>query len=245
MANVIILLIIIIAAVYFFKCTKFGKRLGLRASGTADEIMNQDATTVEGATAFYNVSIEKKRKEYSDASTRYAQITGQIADFEKQLRDLQKEDMKLNIDINSCIDTGNDDGARLKLKLQQSNKEKVDILKSSLNDLKDNEKLQKEIVDRLKEEYDNLKAEKDKQIFTLETIKSTESLKADKALSNDEEDQMLEKVRDGIRKKKQVADGNRIAYENSAEVQQQRIDKQLKEAEIDTQLAALKAKRGK
>ena len=245
MANVIILLIVIIAAVYFFKCTKFGKRLGIRASGTADEVMNQDATTVEGATAYYNVSIDKKKEKLIEANTLYAQTVGKIADFEKQLRDFQKDDMRLNMEINQCIDAGNDDAARIKLKAQQDIKDKIEILKTNLTEMRDNEKIQKETVDRLQKEHDDLKSEKDKQIFMLETIKTTESLKANPSLYTNEEDQMLEKVREGIRKKKQVADGNRIAYENSAEVQQQRIDKQLKDAEIDNQLAALKAKRGK
>lgn len=40
-----------------------------------------------------------------------------------------------------------------------------------------------------------------------------------------EEDRMLEKVREGVKKVKEQADGTRIAYENSTGVQMKRLDK--------------------
>ena len=43
---------------------------------------------------------------------------------------------------------------------------------------------------------------------------------------------------------KEESDGNRIAYENSSEVQKKRLDKKMKDDEIDKKLAALKAKKG-
>lgn len=60
-----------------------------------------------------------------------------------------------------------------------------------------------------------------------------------------EEEKMLEKVRDGVKKQKEAADGARIAYESSTTVQKQRLDKKMKDDEIDKKLQELKAKKGK
>lgn len=56
---------------------------------------------------------------------------------------------------------------------------------------------------------------------------------------------MLEKVRDGIKKTKEEADGNKIAYESSSSVQQKRLDKKMKDDEIQKKLDALKAAKNK
>lgn len=51
---------------------------------------------------------------------------------------------------------------------------------------------------------------------------------------------MLEKVRDGIKKTKEEAEGNKIAYESSAIIQQKRLDKKIKNDEIQRKLEQLK-----
>ena len=56
---------------------------------------------------------------------------------------------------------------------------------------------------------------------------------------------MLEKVRDGIKKTKEEADGNKIAYENSATVQQKRLDKKMKDDKVQKKLDQLKAAKKK
>ena len=78
----------------------------------------------------------------------------------------------------------------------------------------------------------------------METVEATKSLKADTTVSSNEEDKMLEKVRDGVRKAREESEGNRIAYENSASVQKKRLDKKMKDEEINKKLAELKAKKG-
>ena len=40
----------------------------MRASGTADEIITKDASTPEGAKAYYNKAIEAKEQDYQKAS---------------------------------------------------------------------------------------------------------------------------------------------------------------------------------
>lgn len=64
-------------------------------------------------------------------------------------------------------------------------------------------------------------------------------------VSSSEEEKMLEKVRDGVKKQKEAADGARIVYESSTIVQKQRLDKKMKDDEINKKLQELKAKKGK
>lgn len=225
--------------------TKSGKRVRLRASGTADEIIAKDASTPEGAKAYYNVAIEKKNNDVIQARTVYSQMLGKISNFDDQLRSLKKDAMRVKLDIQSCIDKNDDDGARIYLKKQQDIEEKMEIIKNALEELKENANLQKETLETLETELEDLKAEKDNAVLTLETALVTKSLQATVGSSNKEEDKMLEKVRDGIKKQKEEADGTKIAYENSTSVQQQRLDKKMKDDEIEKKLRDLKAKKGK
>lgn len=234
----LIILVITVVVVLFF--TTFGKRLRLRAKGTAEEVILKDASTPDGAKAYYNTAIEAKEKDYQNAHSVYAQMLGKIDSYEKQLRDFKKERMQLNLDINACIDRCDDEGAKVYLKRQTEVDEKKEIIESALKTLQDNAKLQKETVENIFEDLNNLKSEKETSILALEVAQSTKSLQAAPGVSSKEEDKMLEKVRDGIRKTTEAADGNRIAYESSATVQQQRLDKRMKDDEIDRKLQALK-----
>lgn len=225
--------------------TKSGKRVRLRMSGTADEMISKDASTPEGAKAYYNVAIEKKNNDVIQARTVYSQMLGKISNFDDQLRSLKKDAMRVKLDIQLCIDKNDDDGARIYLKKQQDIEEKMEIIKNALEELKENASLQKETLETLETELEDLKAEKDNAVLTLETAQVTKSLQATVGSSNKEEDKMLEKVRDGIKKQKEEADGTKIAYENSTSVQQQRLDKKMKDDEIEKKLRNLKAKKGK
>ena len=241
-----LLLIILVASVLVLLFgTKIGKRLRLRAAGTAEEMISKDASTPDGAKAYYNTVISKKEDDYRKAYSIYTEMLGKIKTYEDQLRALKKERMQVSININSCIDNGDDEGARVYLKRQQEISDKEDIIGNALKELKDNSVLQKETVDTVLEELNNLKSEKEKSILTLETAQVVSSLQATPGTSDREEDKMLEKVRDGVRKTKEKADGSRIAYESSATVQQQRLDKKMKDNEVDRKLQELKAQRGK
>ena len=90
-------------------------------------------------------------------------------------------------------------------------------------------------------EIKSLKAEKDKAVFTLEAAETIKSLQSATSTSSQEEDRMLEKVREGVQKTKEQADGTRIAYENSIDVQMKRLDKKMKDEELQKKLDALKA----
>lgn len=240
-----LIVVLICVAIGLLFATKSGKRVRLRMSGTADEMISKDASTPEGAKAYYNVAIEKKNNDVIQARTVYSQMLGKISNFDDQLRSLKKDAMRVKLDIQSCIDKNDDDGARIYLKKQQDIEEKIEIIKNALIELKENADLQKEAVDNLESELQDLKAEKDNAILTLETAQVTQSLQASVGMSSQEEDKMLEKVRDGVKKQKEQADGTKIAYENSTSVQQQRLDKKMKDDEIENKLKELKAKKGK
>ena len=239
----ILFALIIICAISVLFFTKFGKRLRLRVSGTADEMVSRDASTPEGAKAYYNTAISKKEEDYQKAYSIYTQMLGKIQTYEEQLRSLQKEDMQLNLNINSCIDKNDDNGAKVYLKRQQEVSNKVDIIKNALKELRENSLLQKETVDNIFAELGDLKSEKENAILMLETAQVTKALQATSGTFTREEDKMLERVREGVRRTKEEADGNKIAYESSSTVQQQRIDKQMKNEDVDRKLQELKANR--
>lgn len=238
---VILVFVCIIGFVFF---TKTGKRIRLRASGTADEIVSKDASTPEGAKAYYNTAIAKKEEDYQKAHSIYAQMLGKIENYEAQLLTLKKENMQLDINVNSCVEKNDDEGAKVYLTRQQEVTEKITIIKEALKELRENAILQDETLKNMFDELNKLKSEKETAILTLETAQVTKSLQATSVSSN-EEDKMLEKVRDGIKKTKEEADGNKIAYESSSSVQQKRLDKRMKDDEIQKKLDALKAAKKK
>lgn len=239
---IVILVFVCIVGFVFF--TKTGKRIRLRASGTADEIVSKDASTPEGAKAYYNTAIAKKEEDYQKAHSIYAQMLGKIENYEAQLLTLKKENMQLDINVNSCVEKNDDEGAKVYLTRQQEVTEKITIIKEALKELRENAILQDETLKNMFDELNKLKSEKETAILTLETAQVTKSLQATSVSSN-EEDKMLEKVRDGIKKTKEEADGNKIAYESSSSVQQKRLDKKMKDDEIQKKLDALKAAKNK
>ena len=240
---IVLIIVICVIALLFF--TKTGKRIRLRASGTADEVITKDASTPEGAKAYYNTAIAKKEEDYQKAHTVYAQMLGKIENYEDQLRSLKKENMQLDLNINSCIEKNDDEGAKVYLSRQQEVVDKIDIIKEALKELKENAALQDETLKDMFDGLNELKSEKETAILALETAQVTKSLKATPGISSNEEDKMLEKVRDGIKKTKEEADGNKIAYENSATVQQKRLDKKMKDDKVQKKLDQLKAAKKK
>ena len=207
---IVFIIVICVIALLFF--TKTGKRLRLRASGTADEVITKDASTPEGAKAYYNTAISKKEEEYQKAHAIYAQMLGKIENYETQLRSLKKENMQLDLNITSCVEKNDDDGAKVYLTRQQEVTDKIDIIKEAVKELKENANLQDETLKDMFDELNKLKSEKETSILALETTQVTKSLKATPGISTNEEDKLLDKVRDGVKKTKKEADGNKIAY---------------------------------
>lgn len=243
--TVLIIVILVVAVIVFFTTTKTGKRLKMRASGTADEMISNDASTPDGAKAYYNSIISKKEDSYIKANSLYTQIEGKIQNYETQLRQLQKENMQMDLSVASCIDRNDDESAKVYLAKQQEVTDKIETIKTTLKELKENRDVQKENLTALQEEIKSLKVEKDKAVFTLEAAETVKSLQSIPNTSTQEENKMLEKVREGVQKTKEQADGTRIAYENSADVQMKRLDKRMKDEELQKKLNSLKAAKKK
>lgn len=242
MIKMIVLAIVLIGACAFVaKNTKLGKRLLLRAKGTADEMMIQDASTPEGAKAYYNAAIEAKSDVHNEAVSTLGQMRGKAKTYEQQLHECKKDKMKYNMSLQQCINSGDDETARIYIGKMADLDDKIEILKTALAELNSNITVQEENVDALRDEVEALKAEKEKTILTLETSQAVMSLKVDSGVATTEEDKMLEKVRDGAQKAKEAAVGHKIAYENSGTVQQKRLDQRMRDAEIEAKLQALKA----
>lgn len=236
-----LVLILVGVTSMFVKNTKLGKRLALRAKGTADEMLNQDASTPEGAKAYYNAAIEAKSDIHRDAVQTLGQMKGKAQTYEQQLLAYKKDRMKYDMSLRQCIDTGNDEDARVYIAKIADIDDKVDIMKTALSELNNNIVIQEENVSAIMEEIDALKAEKEKTILTLETSQTMMALKVDSGVATTEEDKMLEKVRDGAQKAKEAATGHRIAYENSSAVQEKRLNQRMKDADVEVKLQALKA----
>lgn len=243
--TVLIIVILVVAVIVFFTTTKTGKRLKMRASGTADEMISNDASTPDGAKAYYNSIISKKEDSYIKANSLYTQIEGKIQNYETQLRQLQKENMQMDLSVASCIDRNDDESAKVYLAKQQEVTDKIETIKTTLKELKENRDVQKENLTALQEEIKSLKVEKDKAVFTLESAETVKSLHSIPNTSTQEENKILEKVREGVQKTKEQADGTRIAYENSADVHMKRLDKRMKDEELQKKLDLLKAAKKK
>lgn len=243
----IVALIGVIACILLFVMykTKIGKRVSLRVSGAADEAIQKDAATPEGAKAYYNAVIEKKEDELQQENARYQQMLGKISNYEDDLFHLKKDAMKADVNVKACVDRGDDEAAKVYLKEQQELNDKIDFIKSTLKEWKENADVQKEKVEVLQQQLNDLKAEKESAVLTLETAQASKAFNVTPGVSSSEEEKMLEKVRDGVKKQKEAADGARIAYESSTTVQKQRLDKKMKDDEIDKKLQELKAKKGK
>lgn len=238
----VILIILIVAVIFLFTGTKTGKVLKTRASGTASEMISKDASTPEGAKVYYNAAIDAKEEDYRKAEELRTQMLGKIKEYEIQLRELQKKSMQDALKTQQFIDQSNDDAAMMYLKSQQDAEKDIEVIKNAIKELKNNEARQGEIVNELKESCEKLKKERDNAVLTLETAQTTKSLQAT-SLSDRTEDKMLEKVRDGVRKTKEQADGVRISYDNSTEVQKKRLDKQSEEAELRAKLQEMKRRK--
>lgn len=241
MTDVIIILCVFAAAmIWFFTCTKLGKRLSLRAKGTTDEALNQDASTPEGAKAYYNAAIEEKSDALTKARALLAQQTGKEEIYGKQLHDLKKERVRMTNRARQFAQQNQDEDARDCLVMANNYKEQIDIIEKALVELADNIKIQRESVEGLEDEIVKLKAERDKVILTYETSQAIMALQVDDGIATTESEKMLEKVREGAQKVQQAAIGHKKAYENSGSVKQRAQDKRAQAADIEAQLQTLK-----
>ena len=245
MNTLVIAIIVAVCLVGFFGYTVIGKRISLRAKGAAEEKIAEDAATVDGAKSYYNAAISKKEDVYRQAYKLHTEVLGEIKSYEDQLRTFKKQRFGVITNLNACVAKGDDENAKVYLRQQNDIDEKVAVIEETLEQLRETERVQKEQLDNAHDELEKLKSEKDSAIFKLKAADVTQSLKSIPDASDDETDKMLETVRDGISRKVKSAEGSRIAYDSSADVQAKRLDKKLKEEDLDRQLSEYKKTFGK
>lgn len=225
----------------------FVAQLLIKFRGRTEEVMNKDAMTPEGAADFYNMAIQEKEQNYRKANQLFVEVTGKLDAAEKDLYDVKKQIARLDQNINSAIDAGKDDDAMVFQMKKENLLVKTDTLKNMIGELKESKQHQQEVKDQMAKELDDLKQEKEKTIFELQAndqiIKLHESMNA--ATSSSETDRMLEKVRAGANKTREMATGSKIAYETSTDTVERRAEQSAREEEARKKIEELKQKRGK
>ena len=171
-------MLLLLQRFFFFLEVKTGKRSKNKEQRVqqTEAIIKDASTPGRGQKAYYNEAIDAKKDQYNKANQIYTQMLGKITSYEEQLRALQKENMQLNLNINACIDKGDDEGAKVYLKKQQDAEDKIAVLKDTLKELRSNATAQKEMLDSALQAVNDLKSEKDKAILTLETAQVTKIL---------------------------------------------------------------------
>jgi phage shock protein A len=243
----IILIIIVIVAIVSFFNTPFGKQMLVKAKGRTDEIMRQDASTPEGARDYYNAAIRDKEEFYNKASTTFAEISGKLDSAEKELYQSNKEIMKITQQINACIDENNDEGAMSYAMKKTTIENKINVLKDTIEEMKQAKAHQKEIRDQAATDLQKLKEEKEQVLFQMEADNQIIELhqSMDSMNINNETERMLDRVREGARKTRERAEGSRIAYDTSSQAQDRRLEASERERNARQMIEEMKRQRGK
>ena len=241
---IIVILILVVGVLLVNKNTR--NMLKVKVNGRADSIMEQDATTPEGARDYYNAAIREQENLYSQASATYAEICGKLDAAEKELYDSNKEIMKITKEINLCLDRNDEDGAVRFAMKKETLQQKIEILKNSINELKASKEHREEIRNDALRQLEELKNEKEVTLFQLEADQQTIQLQQsmDSNNVNNETDRMLERVREGARQTRERAAGSRIAYDSSAEVQERRLENANRERNARQMVEDMKRQRG-
>lgn len=243
----IVLIVIAIIVIALLLNKPFRQQLLIKFRGRTDEIMNQDASTPEGARDYYNVAIREKEDFYSRASSLYTEICGKVDSSEKDLYNAQKESMRIDAEIKRCLDNNNENDALQFAMKKETIESKVSILKNTIKELKEAQEHQKEVRDQAAVELNELKQEKERVVYELEAnsqiINIHESM--DENNINSESARMLERVREGAKKTKEKARGSRIAYESSAQAMDRRLEQTARENAARETLERIKRERNK
>lgn len=241
---VVLLLIALVIALLVNK--PFFKQLAIKFRGRTDEIMRQDASTPKGAKDYFNEAIEGKRKAYQNADRLFIETSGKLEESEKELYNLKKDLMKIDQQINTCFDSNNDADARQYAMRKITIQKKIEVLKECIEEQKKAKEQNQIVRDNAKRNLDELEEEKERTIYQLEAdqqiIALHESMNA--ATSLNENDKMLERVREGARKTRERAAGAQIAYDSSSEAMDRRMEQQERNREADELLNEMRRRRG-
>ena len=243
----IVLVIIAIVALIAFFNTPFGKQLLVKAKGRTDEVMRQDASTPEGARDYYNAAIRDKEEFYNKASATFAEISGKLDSAEKELYQSNKDIMRITQQINACLDENNEESAMSYAMKKATLESKINVLKDTIEEMKQAKAHQKEIRDQAATDLQKLKEEKEQVLFQMEADSQIIQLhqSMDSMNINNETERMLDRVREGARKTRERAEGSRIAYDTSSQAQDRRLEASERERNARQMLEEMKRQRGK
>ena len=201
--------------------------------------MAENASTPEGAEDIFSAAIQEKQKKFEQINNLYSEAEGRLDALKSDKYSVNEKLNKAQNNMNRCLDDGNDEDAKYYAAQKVSLEEQLEIIKTSIEETKVDVAQKKELKTKVFEELQALKNEKD---VTIQQLKSDQARFLE-GISNSETDRMIEKVREGAKKKKEMANGARISYENSAEAAEYRMQQRERESEIDRVLAEAKAKR--
>lgn len=133
------IIVVIVLAVIILFGTVFGKQLRVKMKGRTDEVMRQDAQTPEGAKDYYNAAIREKEEFYNRASTSFAEISGKRQAAQNDLRNANKEYMRVTKQMNECIDSNNENEAMQYAMKKSTLENKINVLKDTIAEMKEAE----------------------------------------------------------------------------------------------------------
>lgn len=243
----IIMVAVGIVAIALFVNKPFRQQILTKFKGRTDEIMAQDASTPEGAKDYYNAAIREKESFYNKASSSFTEIAGKLDTTEKDLYQTNKELMKLNREINACIDSGDEDSAMQYALKKDTLETKINVLKNTIEEMKVAKTYQQEIRDQASIELQKLREEKEQVLYQLEADSQIIALhqSLDGMNTSNESERMLEQVRSGARRARERAEGSRIAYNSSSQANDRRLEVSERERNARKTIEELKRQRGK
>ena len=202
------IIVVIVLAVIILFGTVFGKQLRVKMKGRTDEVMRQDAQTPEGAKDYYNAAIREKEEFYNRASTSFAEISGKRQAAQNDLRNANKEYMRVTKQMNECIDSNNENEAMQYAMKKSTLENKINVLKDTIAEMKEAEAHQKYIMQQAADDLQRLKEEKEQVVFQMEADSQIIELhqSMDSLNMNNESERMLERVREGARKTRERAE---------------------------------------
>ena len=222
----------------------FREQLNLKFHGRTDAIMAENAATPEGAEDIFRAAIQEKEKNFHQINDLYSAAEGHLGALESDEYTVYGKLNNAQNSMDRCLDKGNDEDAKYYAAQKVSLEEQLEIIKGSIEDAKVDVAQKKELKTKAFEELQALKNEKDVTIQQLKSDQARlEAARSLEGITNSETDRMIEKVREGAKKKKEMANGARISYENSAEAAEYRMQQRERESEIDRVLAEAKARR--
>ena len=181
--------------------------------------------------------------EMSHRSAAFQEI---IDTAEKDLYQANKDIMRVTQQINACLDENKENEAMQYAMKKSTLENKINVLKDTIEEMKEAQVHQKDIRDQVAEELQKLKEEKEQVLFQMEADSQIIELhqSMDSLNTNNESDRMLERVREGARKTRERAEGSRIAYDSSAQANERRLANSERERNARQILDDMKRQRG-